>query len=135
METYPELQVVIDLHRDAFAATENGIPKTTVQIGEETASQVMIISGTDTTGLTFPDWRENLKFGLHLQSALEQLYPGLARPLSISQYRYNQHMAHGSLLIEVGCNGNTLQEALAASRFLADGLAQVILYAAPQPET
>jgi stage II sporulation protein P len=58
---------------------------------------------------------------------MDALYPSLARPLNISQYRYNQDVCPGALLIEVGTNGNTLSEAVAASRLFADAASQVIL--------
>ena len=38
------------------------------------------------------------------------------RPITLTKYRYNQHLSPGSMIIEVGSNGNTLQEALAAIR-------------------
>ena len=38
------------------------------------------------------------------------------RPVQLVKYRYNQHLTPGSMIIEVGSNGNTLQEALAAIR-------------------
>ena len=41
--------------------------------------------------------------------------------------RYNQHMTNGSLLVEVGCHGNTLQEALAGARLFARAAGQVLL--------
>ena len=42
-------------------------------------------------------------------------------------YRYyNQDLTTGSLLIEVGGHGNTLEEALAAGRLAAQGLAAAL---------
>ncbi|NLA86379.1 MAG: stage II sporulation protein P, partial [Clostridiales bacterium] len=37
-----------------------------------------------------------------------------------------QHATTGSMLVEVGCTGNTLQEALTAVRYFADALSNVI---------
>ncbi|MDD5902107.1 MAG: stage II sporulation protein P [Oscillospiraceae bacterium] len=44
------------------------------------------------------------------------------RPVQIVQYRYNQHLSSGSVILEVGSNGNTLQEALAAIRLFGDAV-------------
>ena len=41
------------------------------------------------------------------------------RPIALVPQRYNQHLTGGSLILEVGSNGNTLQEALAAIRLFA----------------
>ena len=48
------------------------------------------------------------------------------RPLTVSGSRYNQHATSGSLIIEIGTNGNTLQEALCAARYFGDAAADVI---------
>lgn len=127
LEIYPSIKIVIDLHRDAFMDAEGNIYKTVAEINGETCAQVMLVMGTNFSGLYHPNWQENLKLALNLQSAMNQKYPGLARPVTISQYRYNQHATTGSMILEVGCNGNTLQEALAAVRFFADAAGDVFL--------
>ena len=40
------------------------------------------------------------------------------RPITLVNERYNQHLTRGSLIIEVGSSGNTLQEAIRAVRLL-----------------
>ena len=45
--------------------------------------------------------------------------------------RYTQQLTRGSLIIEIGCNGNTLTEALAAADRFAD-CAAAVLKAAPE---
>lgn len=124
---YPDISVVIDLHRDALESTDGTVYKTVADIGDTPCAQIMLIAGTDFSGLEHPNWRENLKFALCLQAEMVAEYPSLARPLSISQYRYNQHATPGSLIAEVGCNGNTLQEALCAARYFGTCLANVLL--------
>ena len=49
-------------------------------------------------------------------------YPTLARPVSVVQERYNQHLSTGSFILEVGSNGNSLQEAITAVRLFADAV-------------
>jgi stage II sporulation protein P len=50
-------------------------------------------------------------------------YEGLARPISVTSSRYNEHLSKGSLLAEIGCNGDSLDEAILSARLLADSLA------------
>ena len=121
----PEIRVVIDLHRDALEG-DGKLYKTVAGVGEEPCAQVMLICGSDSSGLKHPNWRENLTFALKIQHKMVTDYPTLARPLKISQYRYNQHATTGSLIAEIGTNGNTLQEALAAVRYFGACLADVL---------
>ena len=67
-------------------------------------------------GLEHPDWRGNLALALYLQNAVNAVCPTLMRPVELVPQRYNQHLAPGALIIEVGSSGNTLREALAAIR-------------------
>lgn len=126
LSAHPEIKVVIDLHRDALESDDGTVYKTVADIGDTPCAQVMLICGTNYSGLKHPDWRENLSFALKLQRQMVDNYPTLARPLKISEYRYNQHATKGSLIAEVGCNGNTLQEALTAVRYFGDCLANVL---------
>ena len=40
--------------------------------------------------------------------------------------RFNQHLSVGSLLVEVGTHGNTLQEALLGAQLFAKSAAEVL---------
>ncbi len=127
LQQYPDIAVIIDLHRDALEGTDGTIYKTVADIGDTPCAQVMLISGTNFSGLTHDNWQENMSFALKLQSAMVEQYPTLARPLNVSQYRYNQNATTGSLIAEIGCNGNTLQEAITAATYFGDCLADVLL--------
>ena len=115
----PSISVVIDLHRDAIGSNEV-IYKTVATESGVCASQLMFVMGTDESGLEYPNWTKNLRFALYLQNAVSDKYPSLMRPVTIVPYRYNQHMSTGSVILEVGSNGNTLQEALAAVRLFGE---------------
>ena len=117
----PSISVVIDLHRDAIGS-DDVIYKTVATESGVCASQLMFVMGTDESGLEYPNWTENLRFALYLQNAVSEKYPSLMRPVQIVQYRYNQHLSSGSVILEVGSNGNTLQEALAAIRLFGDAV-------------
>lgn len=122
METYPTITMVIDLHRDG-SVDENGLPMayTTTVDGVEVA-QMMLVVGTDQGGLYYPDWVENFAFALQLQGIFLEDYPDYARPINLRTERFNQHATPANLLVEIGCHGNTLEEALASAEILGQGI-------------
>lgn len=123
---YPELQMVIDLHRDAAQdAGGQAVALSSTQQGESCA-QLMLVVGTDQGGLPHPGWQENLANALKLQSVLEGMYPGLCRNVDLRTERFNQHMTPGSLLVEVGVNGNTLTQAENSARLLGEAIARML---------
>ena len=126
LEENPKIAVVIDLHRDALASGDV-VYKTKAELEGECAAQVMLLAGTGESGLSHPNWKENLKLALYLQQAMNTKYPTLARPITLTPERYNQHLSAGSLLLEVGSSGNTLQEALCAVRLFADAAGPALL--------
>ena len=129
---YPDIAVVIDLHRDALAS-DGVVYKTMAEEQGTVASQIMLLVGTDDSGLEHPDWRSNLSLALYLQDAVTQAHPTLMRPVALVQQRYNQHLTGGSLILEVGSSGNTLQEALAAIRLFADAAGPALAALVEQP--
>ncbi len=118
LKKYPSISIVIDLHRDALEGNDI-VYKTMAEENGDCSSQVMMVVGTDNSGLDHPKWKENLKLALYMQSALNRKYPTLARPVFVVKERYNQHLTTGSMILEVGSSGNTLQEALTAVRLFA----------------
>jgi len=126
LEQYPNIAMVIDLHRDALG-TGDVIYKTVAEVEGETSSQLMLLVGTGENGLHHPHWQENLKLALTLQQAVDSRYPTLARPVALKQERYNQHLTKGSLILEVGSSGNTLREAICAVRLFADAIGDTLL--------
>ena len=125
LEEYPEISVVIDLHRDSIGDGDV-VYKTLAEASGKPSSQLMLLVGTGENGLEHPNWKENLKFALYLQSAVISKYPSLARPIALKKERYNQHLTTGSLILEVGSSGNTLSEALNAVRLFADATAPAL---------
>ncbi|MDR0839653.1 MAG: stage II sporulation protein P [Oscillospiraceae bacterium] len=126
LEKYPSISLVIDLHRDAISSADGSQFKTIADIDGDICSQVMLVVGTNGSGLTHPGWRENMKLALRLQYEMNRTYPTLARPITAAQHRYNQHVASGALLVEVGAAGNTLSESVAAARYFAEAYANVV---------
>lgn len=123
---HPSISVVIDLHRDALGSGDVTYKTVATESGV-CASQLMFVMGSDEGGLEYPNWRDNLSLALYLQNAVLNKYPSLMRPVTLVGYRYNQHLTSGSMILEVGSNGNTLQEALAAIRLFADAAGPALL--------
>lgn len=122
----PGIAVVIDMHRDALGSGD-AVYKIMAEEEGAVASQLMLLVGTDESGLEHPNWRSNLALALYLQRAATEKYPSLMRPVDLVPQRYNQHLTGGSLILEVGSSGNTLQEALAAVRLFAAATAPALL--------
>lgn len=122
----PSIQIVLDIHRDAIADSDGNYLKTYAEINGASCAQALIVVGTDRGGLTHPDWQENLSLGLRLQSVMLSKYPGLARPLHLREERFNGHSSHGALLIEIGSNGNTMEEAIKCAEYVAESIASLL---------
>lgn len=120
LDKYPSIAIVIDVHRDAIISGDV-VYKTVAEDEDTPCAQTMFVVGTNASGLEHPDWEENLKLALYLQAAVHLKHPTLQRAVKLVQERYNQQLTTGSLILEVGSNGNTLQEALNAIEFFAEG--------------
>ncbi len=124
LKSYPSIKIAIDIHRDA--APDGQKLRVVKEVDGKNAARVMFVVGTDARGLEHPEWKNNLKLAVMMQQRLNAISPGLAKHIYISKNRYNQHMADGSLLIEIGGDGNLLEECLYSCRFLAEALSEVI---------
>lgn len=124
-EKYPSIKVTIDLHRDAMTTDEGVKYKPTFENDGEKAAQIMIMAGHDTEG-GFDFWDENLIFAMQLQKLCEDRYPGMTRPLNFGEYTYNMNFNNGSLLIEVGTDANTVDEAVRSGGYLGGVLSDLL---------
>lgn len=118
----PGIALVLDLHRDAAEDASGDQADYSVTIDGESTANLMLVMGSDTWNLPYPNWERNLALAVKLQAQLEQSYPGLCRPVKLVDSRYNQDLSTGTLLVEVGMAGNTHDEALRAAKFLAEGI-------------
>lgn len=128
LDEYPDIKVVLDIHRDSISyGSEGGKIKPTFEAGGRKGAQIMIMSGYDPDGsLEFPFWEDNLSFALKIQKKAEDMYPGMTRPLYFGNFAYNMNVNNGSLLIEVGTDANTLEEAVYTGGLLGNVLSQVL---------
>lgn len=126
LQKYPTIKCVFDVHRDAVVGANDEKIKFTADVNGEKVSQVMLVCGSDMLGLENPNWQKNLALALKIQGSMNKKYPGLMRPVNLRKERFNMHLTEGSLIFEFGTHGNTLDEALGAVKYLADGIADVL---------
>lgn len=127
LKEYPSIVVTLDVHRDAIHYDSGTKCKPTAVINGKKAAQVMIITGAEEGSVTdFPDWSENLTFAVTLQNKVEENYKGLMRPIFFCQRKYNMNVTPCSLLLEMGTDANTLDEAVYSGRLIGDALAELL---------
>ena len=122
LQMYPSIQLVLDLHRDAATDANGKQFVTSVTVDGQKIAQLMLVMGTDASGLHYPNWQANLSVALKLQAQLERQAPGITRTTTLRTSRYNQDLHSAMLLVEVGSAGNTLQQAMAAVEILAEAI-------------
>lgn len=126
---HPSIQVVIDLHRDEVAEETRLV--TDIQ-GRPTARFMFFngLSRTRKTGnfdyLVNENQEANLAFSFQMQLKAAEYYPGLTRRIYLKGYRYNMHLRPRTLLVELGAQNNTLEEAMNACDPLAHILDMVL---------
>ena len=118
----PEIDLVLDLHRDA-ADADAGQLCTQIQMDGTECAQLMLVLGVGNAALPNENWQDNLSLALKLQFLLQSRSPALCRPISLRAQRFNQDLAAYSLLVEVGAAGDSHEAALAAAEKLAEGIA------------
>lgn len=123
----PEIKICLDIHRDAIEPSGKEIIKPTAVINGRKAAQIMIIAGCDNGKMNMPDYWENLRFAAALADKLEELYPGICRPVLFDYRKYNMDLSPGLLLIEIGASGNTLEEAQYSAELLGNALAEMFI--------
>lgn len=124
LQTFPA-DIIIDLHRDAIGSKPDYAP--TVKIGDnDYAAQIMYVIGTNAGGLNHPNWNQNLKFAIKVQQKAEEMYPGLFKPIMLTESRYNQHTGKYASIMEIGSTGNTLEQCLTSMKYLAKVLDEVL---------
>ncbi|MDE6004847.1 MAG: stage II sporulation protein P [Oscillospiraceae bacterium] len=122
---YPSIKIVLDIHRDAVGG-DGVIKQPVVEINGKKASQVMIISGCDDGTMNMPNYLKNFRFACLLQQQMESDYAGFTRPILFDYRKYNQDLTTGSILIEVGSHGNTLEQVEYAGELIGSSLARAL---------
>lgn len=129
LEENPSIEVVLDLHRD-------GVPedrRLVTEINGKPTAQIMFYNGLSYTVnngpvdyLPNPYIQDNLAFSFQLEMQAAQYYPDFYRGIYLSGLRYNLHLRPKALLLEVGAQTNTKEEARNAMEPFADILNKVL---------
>lgn len=120
IKDYPNIQVLIDVHRDGFPV---GVPKRTITVKGKKVSQILVVIGKKN-----PHWQKNEALAKELMALGDKKYPGLfSQNISYAaDARYNQHLSDGGLLLEFGSQYNTLSESNGAAEAVAEILADYL---------
>ena len=124
LEKYPSIKLVLDLHRDGIVRSDGTKVKVSCEINGEKTAQCMFVVGTNVS-LTHDNWQENMKLACKLQNKANELYPNLMRPINVREERFNQQLSTGAIIIEVGSNGNTLNEAKNGAKYIGNVIASL----------
>lgn len=134
-ERYPSLEMFIDLHRDGVADT--GYEDDFVTVDGRECARMMFVVGTGKSGRTSqfgpvetegiaaetPDFEANFALAQKLTETLLSYNDRFMRNINIKSGKYNQQVSDKCLLIEVGHNGNTLEQAKNSMAWLARAIA------------
>lgn len=117
----PSLQMIFDIHRDADKKANS-----TAIVNGVSAARITIVVATGQQDLVQPHWQENHAFAKLIDAKLNQHYPGISKGIQLVDWRYNQHLHPRALLVEVGCQENTKEEADRSIEMLGDVIAEII---------
>ena len=114
LEENPSIEVVIDLHRDSMPEETRLV----TELNGRPTARFMFFNGlsyvNDLGSIDYlynPYLEENMAFSFQMQLAACEYYPGLTRRIYLKGYSYNMHLAEKYLLIELGAQNNTVEEA------------------------
>lgn len=116
---HPQMTMIFDIHRDAESKEH-----TTAVIAGFSTAKIAIVVAAGHQELAQPNWQQNLAFAKELEQKMNERYPGLSRGIQVVDWRYNQHLHPHALLLEVGCQENTLEEAQRSMAMLGDVVAE-----------
>jgi stage II sporulation protein P len=117
----PSIQMVFDIHRDADKR-ENA----TVIVNGVAMARIALVVGMGQQDLVQPHWQQNHAFAKLLDARLNQHFPGLSRGIQLVEWRYNQHLHPRALLLEVGCQHSTREEAVRSAELVGDVIAEIL---------
>lgn len=129
LQENPSIQVVIDLHRDEMPEETRLV----MDLDGRPTARFMFFNGLsrtkktgDITYLYNGNLDSNLAFSFQMQKKAAEYYPGLTRKIYLKGYRYNMHLKDKYLLVELGAQNNTVEEAMNACDPLAHILDMVL---------
>lgn len=127
LSKYPSIKVVFDIHRDGIIENETTPVAAVTSINGKEAAQVMIMSGASNAELYNPNYLHNFHLACLIQQYMESENEGITRPVLFRYGSYNQYLSKGSLLLEVGSQGNTLEQVLYTGELIGDSIGNALL--------
>lgn len=116
---YPTAVYVIDLHRDAAAASAGEGKYITID-GKRVARFSMVV------GKANDNYTELYAFAKKISQSAESSHKGFGGAIIEQNYKYNEYVSDRALLLEIGNNKNTIEESRLCAEHLAGVLAEVI---------
>lgn len=119
MKKYPTAVYIVDLHRDAApaSATEGKV----VEIEGKRAAAFSLVVGSGNE-----NYVELYDFAERVSDRAETMYEGFGGPIIEKEYRYNEYVSNRCLLLEIGNNKNTIDEAKLSAEYFGAVLAEII---------
>ena len=121
LEENPSLQMIFDIHRDADKR-ENSI----ATVAGVTVARMSIVVAKGQPDLVQPYWQQNYAFAKLIDAKMNQYFPGVSKGIQLVEWRFNQHLHPRALLLEVGCQENSKEEAMRTVELLGNILAEIM---------
>ena len=126
LSEYPTIKLIIDVHRDSITKSSGEMVRPVTEVNGEAAAQVMCVVGSDWEGDVCPAWQDNLSLALKLRQNMNSQYQNICRPPFLKGHTYNQEIAPYSLLLEIGSEGNSLEEAILSAELVGESLSKLV---------
>ena len=122
LKWYPSVHIILDIHR-----SDKSFNTTTAVVHGIKTARILLVVGSNKL-LPNPYGQQNLTFAKHMAYDLRQISPKILRGNGIDQvpYRYNQQLAPGDVLIEIGGVHNTLAQERNAVNDLAQAISRIV---------
>lgn len=121
LEIYPSIKYIIDVHR--LKLESDGEIVKTISGCSDGSAQIRLTASVGSGDR----WQENLSLALALKSSLNREGERVCMPTVLAQSTYNSDLAEYYIMVDIGASGNSVNEAKAAAKRLADALADVLL--------
>lgn len=119
MKKYPTAKYIIDLHRDAAPASSTEGKK--LKIGDTEVAKFSLVVGRGNQNYT-----ELYAFAKKVSQTAEGLHKGFGGPIIEKEYRFNEFVSNQAILLEIGNNKNTIDEARACAKNFAEVMAKIV---------
>ena len=119
----PNIKAIIDIHRDGLPKNKDKDYTTAIIAGQRVAKILFVVGD-----VANPNRNSNMAFTEAAKARLEAMYAGVSRGVRVQHRNVNGSLHSNVLVAYLGdYHGNSLVEAKASARILADVVAAVLL--------